>query len=147
LVLTGSVAQAAREAGIGRTTAYRWLHADPSLRDEVNARRGQLAAIRVAQLRAAGPVAIEILLGALGSPKASDRIKAAAHLLNIANRDAVITDALEEVRDALRELRGERIPDPEPPGPVPPGPGGGTSAPAGPQPGAEPDAPLPGQAG
>jgi hypothetical protein len=134
LVLTGSVVQAAREAGIARSTAYAWFHADPSLREEVNARRGQLAALRVAQLRAAGPVAVEVLLGALGSPRPADRIKAAVALLNAGHRDATVTDALEEVRDALREFRGER--QPQPPDGLPQGPGGVPAAPPGPEPGA-----------
>jgi hypothetical protein len=107
LLAAPTVAAAVEQAGVHRTTAWRWMR-EPGFRSKLREARRNLVALATARMAAASMDAAEALVAIAKSPSAADgaRVKAAQTLLNTMLRSAETDDVIERL-DALDTIRAE----------------------------------------
>ncbi len=108
LLACPSVAAAAKQAGLGERTLYRYL-ADDTFKAELRARQDQAIAAATAALSGLTGTAIETLRKVLTDPDASHAVKvrAALGILRERRRIGELDDLAERV-SRLEEVLGER---------------------------------------
>ena len=93
-------AQAARSAGIDRTTLYRWLQ-DEDFREDLSRLREESAALARTELQAAMLHAVNVILDSTNSSNEVVRLRAARSLLNL----GIKVNEIEKLRAELRLLQ------------------------------------------
>ena len=104
ILLSGSVAEGARRAGISRATFYRWL-ADPDFRHELQSLSSEAAALARTKLQQLMLKALHVIEDSLHDESQRDRCRAAIATLNLAKkavRDQEIDRRLDRLEDATR---------------------------------------------
>ena len=83
LAASGSLAEGARKANIGRTTVYRWME-DDDFRSELTRLHNEAADLAQTELKGMMLDSAMVIREALADDKASVRLRAAAAALNLA---------------------------------------------------------------
>ncbi len=99
IVGSQSQAQAARSAGIDRSTLYRWLQ-DQDFRQELSRLREESAALARTELQASMLHAVNVILDSTNSDNEIVRLRAARSLLNLGLK----VNEIEKLRAELRLL-------------------------------------------
>jgi transposase-like protein len=108
LLTEPTYAQAARKAGVGERTLYRWL-AQPGFQTTYRRARQQLVAAAVARVQSMAAEAVETLASIIRTGKKdSDRLRAAIALLDHTMRDA-LRDADRAAPDADEPTLMQRL--------------------------------------
>ena len=103
IVLSDSVAEGARRAGISRATFYRWL-ADPDFQHELQSLSDEAAALARARLQQLMLRSLEVIEDSLDDETSRDRFRAAIEALKLARnvvRDREIDRRLDRLEDAV----------------------------------------------
>ena len=107
-LLAGStMTAAAADAGVGRTTIYRWCNQDPQFIAVLNQLRAELAESVLAEVRALGPRAVQVLRQLLVGRRvpAAVRLRAALEVLEVLREQRLGPTDEEQARRAIAQDR------------------------------------------
>ena len=109
LVTAPTIAQAASEANIGRTTLYRWLE-EPSFRDELERLRREAASVAKLELRGLMLNAVGVLADAMQDQNPYIRLRAARTTMYIGLKAIDLTELeqrLDRIEDSMELWRAK----------------------------------------
>ncbi len=96
-----TLAEAARESGIGKTTLYRWLN-DDRFRDELTRLREESAALARQELQGLMLRSVSVLAEALEDTDKAFRLRAARYAMSFANKVSDSQEILKKI-DSLEQ--------------------------------------------
>ena len=104
LLVSPTIAAAAKTARVGETTLFRWLQ-EPAFQEAYRAARLQVLSAATMQLRQASGAAVDTLRRNLTCGNAGAEIRAAATILEMAYKSAEVEDLAARVEEMERFLK------------------------------------------
>ena len=98
IAATPTVAQAARQSGIGESTFYRWLE-DPDFRVELTRLREESANLARQELQGLMLRSVSVIAEAMDDPDKTIRLRAARYAMSFAARIGEVEKMRQEIRD------------------------------------------------
>jgi len=107
LLVSPTIAAAAKTASVGETTLFRWLQ-EPAFQEAYRAARLQVLSAATMQLRQATGAAVDTLKRNLTCGNAGAEIRAAATILEMAYKSAEVEDLGARVEEMERFLKQQQ---------------------------------------
>jgi len=107
LLVSPTIAAAAKTASVGETTLFRWLQ-EPAFQEAYRAARLQVLSAATMQLRQASGAAVETLTRNLTCGNAGAEIRAAATILEMAYKSAEVEDLAARVEEMEQFLKQQQ---------------------------------------
>ena len=111
IALSGSISEGARQAGVSRSSIYRWLN-DPAIRRELDTLREEIADIARTKLHHMTLRALQVIESSLHDESQRARFRAAVATIDMAQRSTNNHDAarrLDWLEDAVTLQKEPRL--------------------------------------